>query len=276
MASPNLASRAGALVDLARPGNLLMAAIGALVGALVAAGPGQWLAVGLAAGATALVTAGGNALNDVVDREIDRRAHPERPIPSGRLDPQAASWFGAVCFLAAIGLAWPVNVRLLALVLAAEGLLVGYELVWKARGLVGNLVVAALVGATFVAGALAVGDLTLPVGFLAGLAFLANVAREAWKDIEDADHDEPRATLAQRWGPKRTHRWAQVVTLGAVALSPLPYLVGFGGWPYLAVVGLADVAFLAAVFAGSPARSQRLSKAAMVTALAAFVLGGTL
>lgn len=278
MAEPSArpGTRAGALVELARPGNVLMAAVGAVIGALVAAGPGQWTVVGLAAAATALVTAGGNALNDVVDRHIDVDAHPERPIPSGRVSPRSAGALAAVTFLVALGLASVVSWPLLALVAAAVALLVGYELAWKARGLVGNVVVAALVGATFVAGGIAVGAVTAPVGFLAGLSFLANVAREAWKDVEDAPHDADRATLAQRLGPESANRLAQGSTLAAVGLSPLPLAVGFGGWPYALVVGLADAAFLAAVFAPSADVAQRRSKAAMVAALAAFALGGVL
>lgn len=269
------ATKGRALVELARPGNVIMAATGALVGALVAGGLGSWAAVAKAAAATALVTAGGNALNDVTDREIDRRAHPQRPIPSGRLSPRSATGLVAVGFLIALALAVWVSVELVAIVLAAEVLLVAYEAVWKARGLVGNLVVAALVGATFLAGAVAVGEITAPVGFLAGLAFLANVGREIWKDLEDAEHDVDRATFSQRWGEK-AHRVAQGLTLGAVVLSVLPLLVGFGGWPYALVVGVADAVFLWAVFAEDAGEAQRFSKKAMVAALIAFALGGVL
>jgi geranylgeranylglycerol-phosphate geranylgeranyltransferase len=266
----------GAVVELVRPGNVVMAGVGALVGALVAAGPGAWLSVAAAALATALVTAGGNAVNDVTDRRIDERAHPGRPIPSGRLSAKAASAIAAAAFALALGLAAGVSWPLVAVVAAAEVLLIGYEGLWKARGLVGNVVVASLVGATFVAGAVAVGRVTPPVGFLAGLAFLANVAREVWKDAEDADHDVDRATFARRHGEATADRLASALTLGAVGLSVLALLVGFGGWVFALVVGLADAVFLAAVFAETPARAQRLSKRAMLAALVAFALGGTL
>lgn len=254
-----------------------MAGVGAIVGGLVAgAGSPEMAAVAKAAGATGLVVAGGNALNDVVDRRIDRGAHPGRPIPSGRLSARAAKVFVAISFAAALALGAWVSLALLGLVAVAEALLVAYEGIWKARGLVGNIVVALLVAATFIAGAVAVGTVTTPVGFLAGLAFLANVAREVWKDIEDIEHDVGRVTLARRWGPTRAGRLAQGLTIGAVVCSVVPLLVGFGGWAFAVLVGLADAAFLAAVFASSAARSQRIAKAAMVTALVAFALGGVL
>lgn len=274
-ASPSAAARLGAFVELARPGNVVMAGVGVLVGALVGAGLGGWAAIAKAAAATALVTGGGNALNDVTDRHIDRRAHPKRPIPSGRLSAQAATAAAVVAFLAALGLGAWVSWELFVLVAAAETLLVGYEGLWKARGLVGNVVVAALVGATFVAGAVAVDRLTWPVGFLAGLAFLANVAREVWKDLEDAPHDVDRATLPKRRG-ELANRLAQGLTVLAVGLSLMPFLVGFGGWPFALFVGLADSVFVAAVFAPTPAGAQRRSKQAMMVALIAFALGGVL
>lgn len=270
-----LGTQLGALVELARVGNVLMAAVGAGIGALVAAGTLTRIEVGLAAVATALVTAGGNALNDVVDRRIDAQAHPHRPIPSGRLPIPGALGFGAVSFAVALGAGWLAGRDVFLVVLGAEALLLLYEVHLKALGFLGNVLVAALVAMTFVVGAMAVDRVTAPVGFLAGLSLLANVGREAWKDAEDAPHDVGRRTLAQRYGNDAALRLGTVLTLAAVALSPLPYLVGFGGWPYLALVGIADAVFLAAIASAKPARAQRLSKAAMVLALAAFGLGGT-
>ncbi|MDX1612249.1 MAG: geranylgeranylglycerol-phosphate geranylgeranyltransferase, partial [Candidatus Thermoplasmatota archaeon] len=139
--------------------------------------------------------------------------------------------------------------------------------------LVGNVVVALLVAATFEAGALAAGALPPAVHFLAGLALLANVGREVWKDAEDAEHDAGRTTFAQLAGLDRAHAVARVATLAAVLLSPLPFLYGFGGWPFLAVVALADALFITAALRTKPSQAQRFSKLGMLTALAAFTLG---
>lgn len=272
----SLAERGLALVELARPGNVVMAIVGAGIGATVATGAPFTVPVALAAAATALVTAGGNAVNDVTDRAVDETAHPDRPIPSGRLSARAGRVLAALAFAGALAAGWWATTGVFLLVLAAEAVLLVYEGWLKASGLAGNLVVASLVAATFVAGALAAGKVTAPVGFLAGLSLLANVGREVYKDIEDAAHDEGRRTIAHRWGPQRARRLAQAATLTGVALSPMPVVVGFGGWPYLAAVLVADAVFLAAVLAATPARSQRLSKLAMVLALVAFALGGIL
>lgn len=262
-----------ALVEVARPGNVLMAGIGAFVGALVATGQAPGPAVALTAGATMLVTGGGNGLNDLTDAAIDRAAHPARPLPAGRVSRGLLRAAVLLSFLAALALGALVSGPVLALVAGAEALLLGYELVLKARGLAGNLVVAGLVAATFLAGALATGRVTPSVGFLSGSALMANVARELWKDAEDAAHDAGRATVARQAGTRTAHRLATAATLGAIVLSPLPLLVGFGGLGFALMVAVADVIFIAALLAHTPAISQRLSKAGMVVALVAFAVG---
>lgn len=52
--------------------------------------------------ASALLYAGGMALNDYADRELDAVERPERPIPSGRISPRAA--FNTAAGLTAAGL----------------------------------------------------------------------------------------------------------------------------------------------------------------------------
>lgn len=274
--TPSLTEQTAGFVELARPGNVVMAIVGVAIGALVAAGRFEAAPVAWAALATALVTAGGNALNDVVDREIDRTAHPSRPIPSGRVSWRAALLVGAGSFGIALAAGWIVGPDLFLLVLGAEAALVVYEVYLKGFGLVGNVVVGGLVALTFVAGAIAAGSVPAPVGFLAGLSFLANVGREVFKDVQDAAHDRGRRTLAHRLGEPRATWVARVLTLAAVALSPAPYLIGFGGLYYLVPVALADAVFLSAAWTSDPERAQRRSKVAMVLALIAFSLGGLL
>ncbi len=250
-----------------------MAGAGAAIGAIVAGAAGPSQAVLLAVVATGLVTAGGNAMNDVTDRHVDAQAHPTRPLPSGRVTPTRAASLAAGAFTLAMVAAWLVSWALLGLVLLATAALLAYEAWLKASGLAGNLLVAGLVALTFVAGAIAHGSTPWPVGFLAGASFFANVGREAWKDTEDAPHDVGRRTVAQRWGDPAAVRFGQAATLVAIVLSPLPLLVGFGGWPFLGLVAAADLVFLAAVIAPTPGQAQTRSKLGMLVALVAFTVG---
>ena len=81
-------------LELLRPANVATALADVLAGYAVAGLPGpRYLAWLLPA--TACLYAGGVVLNDVFDRDIDRKERPERPIPSGRVTTKAAATLGA-------------------------------------------------------------------------------------------------------------------------------------------------------------------------------------
>ncbi|MFI5415080.1 MAG: UbiA family prenyltransferase, partial [Candidatus Lutacidiplasmatales archaeon] len=97
-------------LHLIRLGNTLTALAGTVVGGLAARGAGLptssafWLVLLLAALSTACVTAGGNVVNDILDRESDRTNHPDRPLVTGTISVRAART-GAAALLVAGGLA---------------------------------------------------------------------------------------------------------------------------------------------------------------------------
>lgn len=53
-----------------------------------------------------LLYVGGMILNDYLDRRIDAEERPNRPIPSGRVQPSTAKWLAIVCFLVGIIGVW--------------------------------------------------------------------------------------------------------------------------------------------------------------------------
>lgn len=267
------------LLRLTRPGNALLSAAGVGAGALVAAG--AWdLPWRVAAGMLAAVAfaAAGNVRNDVTDVDVDRVAHPRRPLVTGEVGVRAARAFAVALYAVALAAAALVGWGALALVLAALAVMEAYERRLKARGLAGNVAVALLTAAPFLMGGLAAGRVASPALLaLALLAALANAGREVLKDAEDADADRGhRRTLPLRVGTRRAARVAGGFLVAAAVLSPLPWMLeSVLAWPYLAAVGLADACFLAAAAAGarSPARGQRLAKAGMALALAAIAAG---
>lgn len=310
---------ATALLHLARPGNCLMAAAGVLTGALLVAGVGA-LGIAtstdapaphgslllarlvLAMACAALLTAFGNALNDLRDAAVDAVAHPERPLPSGRLKPRQANLFAGWCAGLALACAYAAGAAVLAAFAAAVALtLVLYELRLKAMAGAGNVAVALLTALTFLFGAAFVrlqdGLATKPTGpgpawqhpvlVLAGMAFLVNLARELAKDAQDASGDRGhRRTVPLVLGVPRTMLVATCFAYAAVVASLPAYawlrwsagvlhsrlaLVGLG------LLGLADVVVLFAggvlVAQAKPATMQKALKLGMLPALAAFVLG---
>ncbi len=276
----------GGLLQLARPVNCAMSAGGVLIGGLVAVGREAWgpFAPSLlfAALAAAAFTAGGNALNDIVDRETDRVNHPERPLPSGRLSLGTAEGFAVASFLGAFAFGFLASPWSVLIVGVNAALMLAYEAIFKARGAPGNFLIAYLVGSLFLFAGFAVfrADATplLRTAILALLAFLATVGREITKDIEDMAGDVDRRTLPRRAGAAAAGRLAAMALGAGVALSLVPWYLGILAFPYAVVVVPADGMFIYAALysAANPARSQRVTKYAMVVALVAFLAGGLL
>jgi len=272
-----LGERARGFLDLTRPVNAVAASALTAIGAFVAVGRVDAPArVGAAVLATLLAVAAGNAINDYFDREVDAINNPERPIPRGAVSPRGALGFSVLLFLGAIVAAFALPP--LAIAIAAVNLLalVGYTEVFKGTPGAGNALVAYLGGSTFLFGGAAVGNARAAV-VLFLLAALSTFAREVIKDAEDlaGDAAEGLVTLPVAVGERRA-LWIGTAALAiAVLASPVPYLRGTFGLPYLAVVVPADsvMAYAAAVSFGDPARGQSLLKYGMFLAAVAFVVG---
>ena len=89
---------------LARVSNLPTVWMNVLAAAVLATGRlslGPYL---LLVAALSAFYAAGMVWNDVVDRELDAAAKPERPIPSGRISVEAARVFGSALFALGLGL----------------------------------------------------------------------------------------------------------------------------------------------------------------------------
>ena len=273
---------------LVRIGNVAVSFVVTVVGGLAALGLGVpsassfWIPVLLAALSTACVTAGGNVLNDVLDIEGDRVNHPDRPLVRGEFSVREARSLATGLFAAGGLLIVPIvaAVPLVgAIYVVAVVALLGYELRLKARGFVGNGVVALLTGLVFLYGGAAVGSALLVVPF-AVLAFLATLSREVTKDIEDMGGDVGRRTLPMTRGVPFASAASRVSVGVAIAVSFLPVLwfaplSSVGGIMYLALVLAADAIFVASV-AYLPNRlhwEQTMSKVAMSVALLAFFAG---
>ncbi len=265
------------LLELTRPVNVIAASVLTFIGAFVAGGlTGESVAVGAAVGATGLAVGAGNAINDYFDREIDRINQPDRAIPRGAVSPRGALIFSIVLFGLAVGLA--LLLPPLAIAIAGINLLalIAYTEVFKGLPGIGNALVAALVGSTFLFGSAAVGDIESAV-VLFVLAAIATLTREIVKDVEDLEGDRAEGlhTLPIAIGERR----ALLISLGllvvGVLASPLPYLLGYFGLAYLVVVIPADLFML---YAGvksfeDPTSGQSLLKYGMFLAALAFIVG---
>lgn len=267
-------------LKLFRLGNCAMAAAGALLAAVVCVGVdglsdfASEIAFSLAV--VASFTAAGNAYNDYFDREVDKVAHPERPIPSGTVTPYGASLASVVLFAIAVAFSFFVNLWSVIIVVTSVFVMVGYERFLKAEGLAGNIAISWLTGALFLFGGAAVDSLEL-AWILAALAFLATLGREIVKDVQDIEGDRgTRKTLPMRLGERNAGIVGSVAFVSAVALSPLPYLLNLLSVWYVPVVLASDAIFIycALIHFENPERGQKVAKLAMFIALIAFLVGG--
>ncbi len=206
-------------------------------------------------------------------------AQASGPLPSGRITIVKAKGFTIAAFAVAALLAVLVNPFALTIVALNAVLMLFYEASLKAQGVSGNLVIAYLVGSLFLFAGVAVwssaADPLVRTVVLAALAFLATLGREITKDIEDMSGDVDRRTLPQRIGAGRAGLVAAIALVLVVVVSFLPIAWGILAVGYLVLVIPADGMFIYAALhsAANPSRSQRVTKYAMIVALAAFLAG---
>lgn len=237
-------------VRLMRPINCIIMGFAVFVGVVLA---GQslsgvvWLDVlfGFLTGFT--LTAAAMAVNDYYDRKIDAINEPSRPIPSGLVSPSQALVLAAS--LSVIGFVFAGLVSALCLVVAfiSWGFVTTYVTIGKRSGLPGNFLVSACVATPFVYGSILARDfVALNVWFFVLMAFLANTGREITKGIVDTagDRAENVKTLAVRYGEKAGAVFAVVFYIAAVALTPLPLILGLVSLWFVPFVLVIDVGLL--------------------------------
>ena len=207
---------------------------------------------------TALVAGGAAALNQVWERETDRRMRRTsgRPVPRGRIGVTEGAWFGGV--LSAIGLTQlAIGATPVAAAVAAVTL-ISYVFLYtplKTRTSLATLV-GAVPGALppVIGWAAATGDITLPAIVLFGIVFfwqMPHFLAIAWMYKDDyANAGIPLLPVVEPDG-RRTGRQVLLYTAALWPVSLLPALVGLAHAPYSAVATSLGIVFmwLSAVFA---------------------------
>jgi len=245
-------------LKLLRPLNCIFTGVAVIIGALVGAGTknmaGQEVYI-FAFVVAALVAAGGNTINDYFDRNIDKINRPKRPIPSGKIKPETALALGQGFFI--LGIIFSLllkNPYCFGLAGLNSIMLTLYAGKLKRTGLPGNLTIGYLVGSTLLFGGLAVapygvGNLVpTELWVLVLMAALSTVGRELIKGIQDMPGDRKLRvqTFPLTHGEKKAAIVAVAFILGAVVLSPIPYIQGIFGQAYLIPLLLSIGSFLTA------------------------------
>jgi geranylgeranylglycerol-phosphate geranylgeranyltransferase len=270
------------ILQLARPVNIVIVFVTIVLAGILAKPVGSdkiWVLIAGLSGA--LIAAGGNAINDCFDLDADKINRPDRPLPRGTVTLGEAR--GVWMYASGAGLALSALLGVWNLLLATVwvGGLYFYSNRLKGTVLAGNLAVAFMTGMAFPFGALVVDR--PGIGLYPGLfAFLANLARELLKDVEDVDGDAAAnvVTLPVKHGAEAGLLAASIVLGVLILFTVVPVMVGVYNITYLLFVLIVDLglAFVGASFWYDATLSnlRRLSlilKACMVGGLFAIFMG---
>ncbi len=238
-------------LQLVRLHNLVATVVTTLIGYLaVAVSLGKYgLSPAVPLSTVVLVAAGGYAINDYFDVEVDLINKPYRPIPSGLVSRKEALVLSIILIVAGVSLATlsgPVSFIFASL---NALLLVMYSYRIKELGILGNIVVSFEGAASIIYGGLALAEYEGALRYVAftGIpalyAFLLLLSREIVKTIEDYIADAVRdvKSLPRVIGVNKSAIIAVVLLALVVALSPLPYLLVGYGTMYLILTSLTDI-----------------------------------
>ena len=285
-----MANKILASFELMRMKNILLASIATPVGALLALGDfssiTEYPEVIFATTSVLFFMGAGNAMNDLRDIEIDRIAHPNRPLAREALSEKEAKTLMISLALLSLG-------SLVACCLMMEDerkytlsiysivalLMLSYDslLELKNKGLAGNISISLLVAAVTLYGASSVGEVTNPlIWYVSGVVFFVNLAREIVKDCQDLDADsESRVTLPMKIGLENSRMVAYVMTLFGLVMLYIPYWQGpfeFGQLLFQAPAMLVLITLNGPMWKGDDYVAATRLRIAMLLGLLGFIL----
>jgi geranylgeranylglycerol-phosphate geranylgeranyltransferase len=233
------------LIRLFRPELPFAAGICVLLGEIIALGNFPALrdaALGFFCGfflsATALI------LNDYFDLEVDRINAPERPLPSGLVSKPEVVALSILTTLLGLVSAYLIGLPefLIAVIFWGIGFLYNWK--YKEAGLLGNLMVSASTGVTFILGGMIVGEPWNKIVWTVGLiGFFLDLGEEIGADAMDMEGDKKRRSrsIALVRGRPFAIRIAGSLFFLVVLISFVPVFLGWMGTIYLVIISISSV-----------------------------------
>lgn len=275
-AAASIPSPWGAMLELAKPRLSALVLFTTLIGYLAAArGPIDPVVLIHVLSGTALVAAGANALNQIIERNHDALMvrTRNRPLPSGRLTPLTALRFAVVVSL--VGLAQLLfGVNLLTAFLGALAL-VSYSFIYTPlkRVTVANTVVGAVVGGIppIMGWAAARNDLGSGAWALFAILFIwqfPHFFSIAWIYRDDYLRGGFRMISVADETGRVTARQVAMLAIVLIPVSLLPAALGLAGTRYALAAAVLGIAFLGTCLWLSPARRMASARLSFIGSIA--------
>ena len=244
--------------DLSRGANVVWGILTIALGSvMVGVDYGENLfTLGLHAFCIGAFIAGWFAINDLLDIEVDRINHPQRPLPADNISELSAKKYGhRMMILSGVGLlaiimndeknvgemAWidSATVWFIALLL-----MIAYEMdgkpfnpCLKKRMFWGNLTIASTMSITILFGAAAINHALDPLLWLvAAAACVLTTAREMAMDTNDQIGDFDRNTYAKVKGDEKARKTIWILSVAACLLLILPFVLEYLPWKLVVFV----------------------------------------
>ncbi len=186
---------------------------------------------------------GSFALNDYFDIESDRTNKKNGPLVTGAIKPKTAFAFSIICIVISIILAYFISQIIFLITLIFNILAIAYNVKLKDLPLVGNLYIATTMAIPFIFGNLVISEIKATIIVLALLGFIAGLAREIIKSVQDMEGDrKARAsrTLPIVIGEKAALIVAVILDLIFIPLSFIPLIGVASIFPWI-LVGIANL-----------------------------------
>jgi geranylgeranylglycerol-phosphate geranylgeranyltransferase len=216
------------------------------------------------------IGAGSMPFNDYFDWEIDKLNHPKRPLATGLFKPIFGLQLGIIFFIIGVILSIMINITCFSIGLFAVLLIIIYEISFKNKAFIGNIIVALTTSISFIYGGAIIGNLIKPT-FFTIISFLIFLAREVIMDVRDFEGDKiNRITLPIRIGRKSSAKLASILILIAMVLLFLPNYLGlFSYWYIFLAIPVAIITIYSTIIllkdvnnAGKTSNILRISMAA--------------